>query len=91
MEGVNGVFGMRHEREDASCRVANAGDVVGRPVRVVVVAEKDLVVLFQLTEDVLGRVVSTLAVCDGDAERCLFGEVVGKLELEVLPCADESP
>ena len=90
VEGLDGVFGMRHEREDASGCIADACDVVRRAVRVVVVAEEDLSVLLQRVEGLLRRVVSSFAVRDGNAERCVFCGLVGEMEAQVLPCADES-
>ena len=90
MEGLHSVFRVRHEGEDASRCIADACDVVCRPVRVVVVAEEDLVVGFQLVEDALRGVVSAFAVRDGNAESFVFGGFVGMLELELLPSADES-
>ena len=89
MEGLDGVFGVWHEREDASCGIADACDVVCRAVGVVRVSQEDLLVLFEGFEDVWRCVVFAFAVCDGDTESFLFCGFIGILELEILPIADE--
>ena len=91
MKGADSVFGMGHEGEDASRSVADACNVVGRSVRVVVVSKEDLPVVLHLVEDVTGSVVPAFAVRDRNTECRLFGGfVVGVLEAEVLPSADEA-
>ena len=62
------MLGVGHQAEDRSRLVHDAGDVRGRAVGVLLVAESDLAVRLQLGEELVVGVIATLPVLHGDRE-----------------------